>query len=59
MRRLHDVNLSGWLMLLVLVPFLGALAIVVMMIRPSNQASRRFDRPEGVPALRGLVRVPL
>lgn len=34
-------------------PFLGALAIVVMMILPSNQAGQRFDRPEGVPAYPG------
>ena len=46
-RRLHDANLSGWLALLILVPFLGALALVVMSILPSNPAGQRFDRPVG------------
>lgn len=47
-RRLHDVNLSGWLVLLGLVPFLGALALLVFMILPSNPAGQRFDQPGGV-----------
>ena len=46
-RRLHDANLSGWLALLILVPFLGALALIVMAILPSNPAGQRFDRPDG------------
>ncbi|WP_323961639.1 DUF805 domain-containing protein [Arthrobacter sp. JZ12] len=48
-RRLHDVNLSGWFLLVVLVPFLGAIALIVMMILPSNPAGQRYDRPEGQP----------
>jgi uncharacterized membrane protein YhaH (DUF805 family) len=47
-RRLHDVNMSGWLVLLGLVPFLGALALLVFMILPSNPAGQRFDQPGGV-----------
>ena len=46
-RRLHDGNFSGWLFLLVLVPFLGAIALLVFMILPSNPAGQRFDRPDG------------
>jgi len=46
-RRLHDVNLSAWLILLVLVPFLGGLALLVMTILPSNPAGQRFDQPSG------------
>lgn len=46
-RRLHDANFSGWLFLLVLVPFLGALALLVMTILPSNPAGQRFDSPGG------------
>jgi uncharacterized membrane protein YhaH (DUF805 family) len=45
-RRLHDVNMSGWLILIGLVPFLGALALLVIMILPPNPAGQRFDRPE-------------
>lgn len=47
-RRLHDGNFSGWLALLLLVPFLGALAVLVLMILPSNPAGQRYDRPAGV-----------
>ncbi|WP_240689715.1 DUF805 domain-containing protein [Arthrobacter sp. PAMC25564] len=47
-RRLHDVNLSGWLMLIALVPFVGALAVVIMTILPSNPAGQRFDRPGSI-----------
>lgn len=46
-RRLHDVNISGWLVLIVLVPFLGALALLVIAILPSNPAGQRFDQPAG------------
>jgi uncharacterized membrane protein YhaH (DUF805 family) len=47
-RRLHDVNLSAWLMLVALVPFLGGLALLVMTILPSNPAGQRFDQPGGI-----------
>jgi uncharacterized membrane protein YhaH (DUF805 family) len=46
-RRLHDANLSGWLVLVILVPILGALALLVMAILPSNPAGQRFDQPTG------------
>ncbi|GAA1447328.1 DUF805 domain-containing protein [Leifsonia poae] len=45
-RRLHDVDLSAWLLLLVLVPSLGALAIFVMTLLPPNPRGARFDRPD-------------
>lgn len=48
-RRLHDVNMSGWLLLIILVPFLGALALLVFMILPSNPAGQRYDQPESAP----------
>jgi uncharacterized membrane protein YhaH (DUF805 family) len=44
-RRLHDGNFSGWLLLLCLVPFLGAIALLVFMALPSNPAGQRFDQP--------------
>lgn len=49
-RRLHDVNLSAWLILVGLVPFLGILALLVMAILPSNPQGQRFDRPSAGPA---------
>lgn len=42
--RLHDVNLTGWLVLLGLVPFLGGLALLIMTVLPSNPAEQRFDQ---------------
>lgn len=47
-RRLHDVNLSGWLMLVALVPFLGGVALLVMTILPSSPAGQRFDQPGSI-----------
>lgn len=44
-RRLHDANFSGLLVLLLLVPFVGAIAVFVMTLMPSNPAGQRFDRP--------------
>ncbi|MFJ4211025.1 DUF805 domain-containing protein [Paenarthrobacter sp. NPDC089675] len=44
-RRLHDGNFSGWLVLLILVPVLGALAVFVLALLPSNPAGQRFDVP--------------
>jgi uncharacterized membrane protein YhaH (DUF805 family) len=46
-RRLHDVNLSGWLILVALVPFLGGLGLLVMTVLPPNPAGQRFDPPAG------------
>lgn len=44
-RRLHDVNFSGWMILIGLVPFLGGLALLVFMILPSKPEGQRFDVP--------------
>lgn len=44
-RRLHDGNFSGWLLLLVLIPFLGALAVLIFTLMPANPAGQRFDQP--------------
>ncbi len=45
-RRLHDANFSGWLLLFGLVPFLGAAALLVFMVQPSDSAGQRFDQPD-------------
>ena len=44
-RRMHDVDLSGWVLFVVLIPTLGALAILVLAALPSNPRGARFDRP--------------
>lgn len=43
-RRLHDVNMSGFLYLLSLIPFLGSLILLVFYVLPPNPAGARFDR---------------
>ncbi len=42
-RRLHDANFSGWLYLLHLVPYVGALIVLVFTIMPTNPMGARFD----------------
>lgn len=41
-RRLHDQNLSGWLVLMLLVPYLGQLVILMLMLRPGTRGPNRF-----------------
>lgn len=40
-RRLHDVGLSGWLALLLIVPYLGALILLVLTLLPSDSKSNK------------------
>ena len=49
-RRMHDAGMSGWMLLLSLVPFVGAVAILVFMVMPADANGQRFDRPEPVRA---------
>jgi uncharacterized membrane protein YhaH (DUF805 family) len=44
-RRLHDVNLSGWFVLLSLVPSVGGLIVLILCVLPSNPEGTRFDSP--------------
>ena len=44
-RRLHDVGLSGWLLLLVVVPYLGSLAIFVLSLLGPKPGGAVYDRP--------------
>ena len=45
-RRFHDLNLRAWLLLILLVPTLGALVVAVLALLPPNRAGARFDRPD-------------
>lgn len=42
-RRLHDVNLSGWFQLLLVIPG-GSLFMLVIAVLPGSPAGQRFDR---------------
>jgi len=44
-RRLHDADLSGWLYLLNLIPYVGGLVVLVLTVLPSEPNGARFDRP--------------
>lgn len=52
-RRLHDINMSGWWILLILIPSLGAIAMLVFMLLPSNPEGERFGPYVGSDAARG------
>lgn len=41
-RRMHDQNRSGWLLLLVVIPYVGWLAVVIMLLIEGNIGSNRF-----------------
>ncbi len=43
-RRLHDANLSGWLLLLALIPVLGWIILIVLLAQRENPLGQRFDR---------------
>jgi uncharacterized membrane protein YhaH (DUF805 family) len=43
-RRLHDADLSGWLYLLTLIPYVGGLILLVLTVLPPKPSGARFDR---------------
>ena len=51
-RRLHDRDMSGWFMLLILIPVLGALILLYFFVTAGTQGPNRFgpdplDDPRG------------
>ena len=50
-RRLHDSNKTGWLYLLNLIPYLGALILLVLTILPGTQGENQYGPdPKGINA---------
>ena len=43
-RRLHDANLSGGFLGLVLVPYVGVLVVFILLLLPSNPQGVRFEK---------------
>ena len=41
-RRLHDINKSGWWMLVALIPLLGLIPLLVWMARAGDKGANRF-----------------
>jgi uncharacterized membrane protein YhaH (DUF805 family) len=46
-RRLHDSDRSGWWLLIALVPYLGAIILLIFMVLPSTRRPNRFGPPYG------------
>ena len=51
-RRLHDLDKSGWWVLISLIPIIGGLIILYFFVQPSDESENRFgDVPEpGIPS---------
>jgi uncharacterized membrane protein YhaH (DUF805 family) len=49
-RRLHDGGYSGWLALLMLVPYVGGLIIMIFALLPSSPAGAKYDPILATPA---------
>ncbi|MBK8456238.1 MAG: DUF805 domain-containing protein [Phyllobacteriaceae bacterium] len=48
-RRLHDIGLSGWFVLLQLIPYIGGLIIFVMTLMPSQMNENKWGAiPAGI-----------
>ena len=41
-RRLHDVGKSGWMILIVLIPIVGAIWLLVLMVTDSNPGENKY-----------------
>jgi uncharacterized membrane protein YhaH (DUF805 family) len=41
-RRLHDTDKSGWLLLLDLIPIVGAIIVLILMVMPGTPNQNRF-----------------
>jgi uncharacterized membrane protein YhaH (DUF805 family) len=41
-RRMHDTNKSGWMLLLGLIPFVGWIIEIVLLVQPGTPNQNRF-----------------
>ena len=48
-RRLHDINKSGWWLLMALVPLVGALVLLYFYVQPSDAERNGFGDPDPLP----------
>lgn len=58
-RRLHDLGMRGWWLLVSLVPVLGSVALLVLFCLPGEKADNRFGRPSPTAAEREVSRLGL
>jgi len=45
-RRLHDAGLSGWLYFVTVIPFFGAIAVIIFALLPSSPTGAQYDHVE-------------
>lgn len=45
-RRLHDIDFSGWFYFLIMIPGFGGIVALIVGLLPSNPAGARFDAVE-------------
>jgi len=41
-RRLHDVGKNGWMLLLALIPFIGAIWLLILMVREGDRGENMY-----------------
>ena len=48
-RRLHDIGKSGWMLLITLIPLIGAIWFIVLMVTDSNPGENKYGpNPKGM-----------
>lgn len=47
-RRLHDIDFSGWWLLIAFIPILGFIALLVFACLPGTEGENRYGLPETV-----------
>jgi uncharacterized membrane protein YhaH (DUF805 family) len=55
-RRLHDINRSGWWTLLGIVPLIGSIALLVFLVSDSMPGTNRFGPNPKAPSPTGTAR---
>ncbi|MGH8072565.1 MAG: DUF805 domain-containing protein [Lysobacter sp.] len=55
-RRLHDIDKSGWWLLLIFIPLIGAIVLLVFAVMEGTRGSNRFGEDpksdeDGIPAM--------
>ena len=53
-RRLHDLDMSGWYMLITLIPLIGAVFSLYVLLKPGQTSDNRFGRR---PDVKGWERI--
>jgi len=41
-RRLHDIGKTGWMLLIALIPIIGAIWLIVLMVEDSNSGENKY-----------------